>query len=516
MSDMGTLRQNTWSTQLTFHALARPDATALRFCGAALTWRELDRRVQQLALWLASRGISKGARVALVMGNRPEFLEVMYACARTGAIAVPINFRLTGPEIAYILENSGASVVLTEDAFVSAVTEAGTATGIDVVVASSGTDDQFGRIVDSIWPETEFDDVDSGDPAAIMYTSGTTGKPKGAVLTHDNFAATADVVINAWQLATPGHVVLAATPLFHIGGFGTTTGPLRLGIPLVIHPSIAFDPGEVLELIASELITATFMVPAQWQAICALPEAKTLGSGLRVVGWGAAPAPMWLLEKLGQVFDAASVVALFGQTEMSPITCVLYGADALRKKGSVGQPTFNVAIRVVDAEMNDVPPGEIGEIVYRGLGLMTEYWQNPEATAQSFAGGWFHSGDMVRVDDEGYVYVVDRKKDMIISGGENIYSAEVEMALSSHPGVRDVAVIGRPDARLGEAVVAVVEPVDISSPPDLDTLVAHCRTQLASYKKPRDLVIVEALPRNATGKVTKESLRRSRYVSTDV
>ncbi|WP_431816857.1 long-chain-fatty-acid--CoA ligase [Gordonia jacobaea] len=507
MSESQTLRNNTWSTQLTFHALARPEDAAIRFGGETLTWRELDRRVTQLASWLVSRGVSKGSRVALVMGNRPEFLETMYACARVGAIAVPINFRLTAPEIDYILTNSGASVVITESLFSDAVFAAEAAQGVDVVSVGSACDEQFSQIMEEAWPEVEFDDVSGDDPAAIMYTSGTTGKPKGAVLTHNNFAATADVVIDAWRLSTPGHVVLAATPLFHIGGFGTTTGPLRLGTPLVIHPSVAFDPVEVLALIEAERVTATFMVPAQWQAICTQPSASTSGAGLRVAGWGAAPAPMWLLERLGEVFESASVVALFGQTEMSPITCVLRGSDALRKKGSVGRPVFNVAVRVVDADMNDVDHGEIGEIVYRGLGLMAEYWENPEATAQAMAGGWFHSGDLVRRDSEGFVFVVDRKKDMIISGGENIYSAEVEMALSSHPGVRDVAVIGRPDEKLGEAVVAVVEPVDISSPPDLETLVAHCRTQLASYKKPRDLVIVEALPRNSTGKVTKQALR---------
>lgn len=277
MSESQTLRNNTWSTQLTFHALARPEDAAIRFGGETLTWRELDRRVTQLASWLVSRGVSKGSRVALVMGNRPEFLETMYACARVGAIAVPINFRLTAPEIDYILTNSGASVVITESLFSDAVFAAEAAQGVDVVSVGSACDEQFSQIMEEAWPEVEFDDVSGDDPAAIMYTSGTTGKPKGAVLTHNNFAATADVVIDAWRLSTPGHVVLAATPLFHIGGFGTTTGPLRLGTPLVIHPSVAFDPVEVLALIEAERVTATFMVPAQWQAICTQPSASTSG-----------------------------------------------------------------------------------------------------------------------------------------------------------------------------------------------------------------------------------------------
>ena len=226
-----------------------------------------------------------------------------------------------------------------------------------------------------------------------------------------------------------------------------------------------------------------------------------------MAAWGAAPAGIALLEALGTVFADAEIVALFGQTEMSPITCVLFGRDALTKQGSVGTPAFNVQVRVVDENMVDVGVGEIGEIVYRGAGLMLGYWNNPQATAEAFAGGWFHSGDLVRTDEEGYVWVVDRKKDMIISGGENIYSAEVERALSTHPGVLDVAVIGRSDAVLGEAVVAVIQPRDPANPPDLESVVAHCRTTLASYKKPKEIVIVDALPRNATGKVIKNSLR---------
>ncbi|OPX16586.1 long-chain-fatty-acid--CoA ligase [Gordonia sp. i37] len=509
MSGLAASRSDTWSTQIARHAHNRPDHVAIRFRGTTLTWRELDEHVQNLAGWLVRRQIGKGDRVGLVMGNRPEFLEVVYACARVGAIVVPINFRLTAPEIEYILTDSGASLVVTESAFLEPVRAAASARPTEILGVTDDSPDEYRMIVKKPCAPVEFADVAVTDPAAIMYTSGTTGHPKGAVLTHENFAATADVIIDAWRLDATSDTVLAATPLFHIGGFGTTTGPARLGLPLVIHPSTTFDPSELLDVIQSEKVTATFMVPAQWQAICMVPDAGERGRSLRAVGWGAAPAPLWLLERLGELFPEASVVAIFGQTEMSPVTCVLHGDEAVTKRGSVGRPVFTVSVRVVDEDMNDVGADEIGEIVYRGKGLMHGYWNKPEATEEAFAGGWFHSGDMVRRDADGYIYVVDRKKDMIISGGENIYSAEVEMALSSHPAVRDVAVIGRRDDRLGEAVVAVIEPMDITDPPSLESLVAHCRDRLASYKKPRDLVVVGQLPRNATGKIIKGELRTS-------
>ncbi|HEY9315954.1 long-chain-fatty-acid--CoA ligase [Williamsia sp.] len=512
MSELSASRNATWSTQIRHHADNRPDQPALRFGGATTTWSELDHRVSQVADWAVNFGVHQGDRVALFMGNRPEFLEVTYACARLGAMVVPINFRLTQPEVEYILADSGATLLVTDSTFGAVARAAAATAGIAVVIADSdGTSavgaTDYDEIISGKWPAHAPATVNSDDPAAIMYTSGTTGRPKGAVLTHDNFAATTDVLVRAWKFVYDNEVVLAATPLFHIGGFGATTAPIRFGRPLVILPSTPFNPDDVLNLVESEGVTTTFMVPPQWQAIVAVPDAGDRGRTLRAITWGAAPASVVLLETLGTTFPTAEIVAIFGQTEMSPITCVLYGDEAIAKQGSVGRPALNVSIRVVDDEMKDVGPGETGEIVYRGRGLMREYWNNPEATAAAFEGDWFHSGDLVRRDADGYVFVVDRKKDLIISGGENIYSAEVELTLSTHPAVADAAVIGRPDEKLGEAVVAVIVPADADNPPALDELITHCRKSLASYKKPRDLVIVTELPRNATGKIMKHTLR---------
>jgi fatty-acyl-CoA synthase len=282
-----------------------------------------------------------------------------------------------------------------------------------------------------------------------------------------------------------------------------------IGATSVIMPTAPFDAQTTLDVIEAEGVTSLFLVPAQWQVLCAHPDATRRTGSLRTISWGAAPATVTLLETMAATFPGAEIISLFGQTEMSPVTTSLPGRDAIRKIGSVGKPIPTIAARIVDDQMNDVPPGAVGEIVYRGPTLMAGYWNNPEATAEAFAGGWFHSGDLVRADEEGFLYVVDRKKDMIISGGENIYCAEVENVLAAHPAVADVAVIGAKHERWGETPIAVIVPADPAAPPALDDLTDWARGKLASYKKPTSLVIVAELPRNAAGKVLKHQLRAS-------
>jgi fatty-acyl-CoA synthase len=263
-----------------------------------------------------------------------------------------------------------------------------------------------------------------------------------------------------------------------------------------------------LETMEAERVTSVFLVPAQWHLLC---EDASLASrdlsALKTMSWGAAPATTPLLTRMAEAFPGVTNVAVFGQTEMSPVTCALSGEDALCKIGSVGKPVSIVAARVVDDDMKDVPPGEVGEIVYRGPSVMAGYWQNAQATAEAFRGGWFHSGDLVRADEEGFLFVVDRKKDMIITGGENVYCAEVENALSAHPSVAELAVIGAPHERWGETpvAVAVLAPgVSLT----LDELRDWGTARLARYKLPTVLRIVDALPRNASGKVMKTALRQ--------
>jgi fatty-acyl-CoA synthase len=489
-----------WVDHVARHAYGNPDGVAIRFAGDSITWASLHERVNRLAAGLAGSGIGKGDRVVVLMTNRPAFAESILAVNALGAIAVPVNFRLAPDEVEYILRDSGARLIMTDD--VLAPLAAGAA-GDRVPVLVAGT----ALPADGRQPQVA---IDERDVALIMYTSGTTGSPKGAMLTHLNLLMQAITGIRTTRLHDDDHVSVVNVPMFHIAGIGVMLPSLMLGHVTVIMPSAPFDAAATLDVIESEGVTEMFLVPAQWQVLCAHPDATGRSRSLRTILWGAAPATVTLLEAMHATFPGAEIVSVFGQTEMSPVTTSLPGRDAIRKIGSVGKPVPTIAVRIVDDLMNDVAPGEVGEIVYRGPTLMAGYWNNPAATAEAFAGGWFHSGDLVRADDEGFLYVVDRKKDMIISGGENIYCAEVENVLSAHPAIADIAIVGGKHERWGETPVAVVVPADPAAPPSLDDLAAWSRDKLASYKRPTRLVILDQLPRNAAGKVLKNELR-ARY-----
>ncbi len=328
------------------------------------------------------------------------------------------------------------------------------------------------------------------------------------MLTHNNIAGQAMANLFTISPDINNDVGFIGVPLFHIAGIGNMISGLLLGLPTVLYPLGAFDPGALLDVLQVEKVTSIFLVPAQWQVVCAAQRAEPRQLRLRVLSWGAAPASDTLLRDMSDTFPGTQIFAAFGQTEMSPVTCMLLADDAIRKLGSVGKVIPTVAARVVDEDMNDVPVGQVGEIVYRAPTLMAGYWNNPQATAEAFAGGWFHSGDLVRMDEEGYVWVVDRKKDMIISGGENIYCAEVENVLAGHPAIVEVAVIGRADEKWGEVPVAIVALGAVSDESlDLSDLEEFLSERLARYKHPKALEIVDALPRNPAGKVLKTELR---------
>ncbi|OBB48586.1 fatty-acid--CoA ligase FadD5 [Mycobacterium sp. 852002-51961_SCH5331710] len=510
-------RRQNWTNQLARHALMQPDATALRYLGKTTTWRELDERVGALAGALSRRGVGFGDRVLILMLNRTEYIESFLAVNKLGAIAVPVNFRMTPPEIAFLVSDCQAEVVITEAVL------AGVATAVrdidptltTVVVAGGSTENDligYDDLTSEAGAPAAVVDIPNDSPALIMYTSGTTGRPKGAVLTHTNIAGQALTFLFTNGADINSDVGFIGVPLFHIAGIGNMIPGLLLGRPTVVYPLGAFNPDELLDVLEAEQVTGIFLVPAQWQAVCAAQQARPRDLRLRVLSWGAAPASDTLLRQMAETFPGTQILAAFGQTEMSPVTCMLLGEDAIRKLGSVGKVIPTVAARVVDEDMNDVPVGQVGEIVYRAPTLMAGYWNNPKATAEAFAGGWFHSGDLVRQDEEGYVWVVDRKKDMIISGGENIYCAEVENALAAHPAIAEVAVIGRPDQKWGEVPVAVVAldaALDAADQTDLDLreLDAFLDERLARYKHPKAVEVVDALPRNPAGKVLKTELR---------
>jgi fatty-acyl-CoA synthase len=507
-------RGMTMSDQLARHARRTPDVPALRFDGAGRSYGELDERVTRLARALADRGVGTGDRIAVLALNGMEAWEAYLAGVRLGAIVVPVNFRLVADEVAYVLTDSGATALVVDaplaEVAVKAREQAPAVRAVLVIGGASagpGSED-YEQALAAAATEPLDVVVDEEQPAFIMYTSGTTGRPKGAVLTHRNLLMHVFSQMTHLGWHPEDRVAAPGAPLFHIAGLAGGLPPLLVGGTNVIMKSGGFDPVETLDMIAREKISSIFLVPAMWAAVVAVPGIADRDlSHLHRISWGAAPASTTLLRTLIDTFPQAEVVTAFGQTECSPVTCFLRGEDSVRKIGSVGTPMLNVEVRVVDDAMNDVPQGEVGEIVYRSPMVMKEYWNKPEETSIAFEGGWFHSGDLVRQDEDGYFYVVDRKKDMIITGGENVYCAEVENVLAAHPKVGEVALIGVPDTRYGEAPLAVIAPRDAADPPTAEELAAWCREKLARYKNPREYSIVGALPRNPSGKVLKTQLR---------
>ncbi|MDQ8708346.1 long-chain-fatty-acid--CoA ligase [Streptomyces sp. LHD-70] len=500
-----------WMSQAATHATMRPDKPALRHLGESTTWAQLSRRSLRLAAALADRGVAAGDRVALLTLNHPWFVESVFAANSLGAMAVPLSFRLAPLELDYILTDCTPSAIVVDASLLPLLRSVPGAASIGTVVVIGAQDGPeiayiaYEEFLGAYEP-MELPDISEESTALIMYTSGTTGQPKGVMLSHRNMQVQAITCIRAMEMFDDSDVGFLTAPFFHIAGLGSIVANFVVGGTVVIHPLGAFDPRAVLDAYEREGATVVFNVPQQWDLICAQPDIDKRDLKLRIISWGAAPASDATLRAMGEKFPGALNVAVFGQTETSPITCVLRGADSLRKLGSVGRPIPSIQHRIVDGDMNDVAVGEVGEIVYRGPTLMQGYWRKPQETAEAFAGGWFHSGDLVKRDEEGFVWVVDRKKDMIISGGENIYCAEVENAVAAHPSVREVAVIGRPDGRWGQvpvAYVGVTPDADLSLPELTDFL--HGR--LASFKTPKDLVLVPELPRNAGGKVLKPVLR---------
>ncbi|MBS9376030.1 long-chain-fatty-acid--CoA ligase [Rhodococcus sp. B50] len=505
----------TWMHQVERHAHTKPSTPAMRFGGLTTSWSELADRTTRLGHALSELGVGSGDRVLVLLKNRPEFIETVIAVNRIGAIAVPVNFRLAADEVEYIIRDSGGNVIVTEGGLID-VTDAACA-GIPLppikIVCSHPEQMALPLVsydellattpaVEHPWP-LRLEDI-----ALIMYTSGTTGNPKGAMLSYENLLAGTIAVSQIYQLTDEDTISLITSPLFHIAGVGAALPSLILGHTSVIVPTGAFDVEAFLDTLEQEAVTTAFLVPTQWQSVCSSTTLSSRDIQLKVACWGAAPATPALLHRMNDCFPGVSIVSGFGQTEMSPNTVVLRGQDAVRKLGSVGKPLPHVMVRVVDAEMNDVPAGQVGEIVYRGPSTMAGYWNKPDATEEAFHGGWFHSGDLVRVDEDGFIYVVDRLKDMIISGGENIYCAEVENVIAGHPQVQDVALVAKKHDHWGETPVAVILAANPEDPPSAADIIEYCQERLASYKKPTAVLIVEELPRNASGKILKSRLRQ--------
>ena len=512
---MAGARSMAHGAQLARIARKFPGRPAFACLGEERTFGQVDQRVHRLARGLVGLGLRHGDRLGVLMGNSIEMVETLFAGWRVGAVVVPFNFRLTGPEVAFQLSDCSPSVVVV-DAHLAPLLSSACAElpHPPKVVVLGGPGGERTRSFDELLADADpapYDRlVDDRDPALLMYTSGTTGRPKGAVLSHANvYMCTLSSMI-AMGNGADDEVWYCNLPLFHIGGLCSILPYVLTGGCSVIVPSGQFDVAAAVGEIVEHRVTGCVFVGMQWAEVCDEILRQSLADHLRLrrASWGAANTPVDVLARIAETIPGVPIYSSFGQTEMSPLTCVLAPQEAERKRGSVGKPVVNVEARLVDDEGRPVPVGEVGEIVYRGPTVMQGYWGMPEATDEAFGDGWFHSGDLCRMDEEGYLYVVDRTTDMIVSGGENIYCPEVEQALRSHPAVADVAVVGIPHPRWGETPRAVVVPVDPADPPGEEELIGWCRTLLTSYKKPTSVVLVDALPRNASGKVRKTELRR--------
>nr|AAY98502.1 putative feruloyl-CoA synthetase [Rhodococcus aetherivorans I24] len=496
------------------HRRARqaPDAVALDFRGTTVTYRELDERVTRLAHALRARGIGPGDRVALLSANHPAYLEVLFAAGLLGAVFVPLNARLTTPEVEYCLADSGSAVLIHSAALAdvadAAATAAGTAAGTARRVVLDGAPDDravgYKEII-ATGPADRLDlPVTHNDPCFIMYTSGTTGRPKGVVLTHGNEVfAVMKAIVDLDFLSD--QVALDAAPLFHTDALNLIALPTLLKGGTVIVEE-GFKPGRILHLIETKRVTYSFGVPTMLDAMSTHPNwNRTDLSSIRRWIVAAAPVPPRTL----QTYTARGVRLCqgYGLTETGPGALILTPKDAERKLGTAGAPHFFTDVRVVDPDGPEVAPGDRGEIQISGPNVMRRYWNRPDATAEAFTGdGWFRSGDVGVPDEDGFVTIVDRLKDMIISGGENIYPAEVEAAILDLPGVLGCAVFGVPDEKWGEVGRAAVTLADGATLTE-DELFAFLGERLARYKIPKSLLVLDEIPRNATGKIRKDKLR---------
>jgi acyl-CoA synthetase (AMP-forming)/AMP-acid ligase II len=501
------------------NARRSPDSAATISGARTSTWRELDLASNRVANGLIELGIGPGSRVAIVGKNSGQWFEILFGVTKVGAVLVPVNWRLAAPEIRYLLEDSESSVVFVDAEFADTVQsiqrEMPTVkTVIELTVDSE--DDPY-----SVWlsakatTDPQLDD-DAGADAIQLYTSGTTGRPKGALISHgylfENFRLMPNVRSQFWRWEPTDSAIVTA-PLFHIGGINWAFIGAVQGCSLIVMRD--FDPKLMMELTNAYSVPALPLVTPMLQIFLNTPGVDDVDfSNVKHVVYGSSPIPPTLLQRAIDVMGC-DFVQMYGATE-STIVTVLDADDhqlpAVPQMLSVGKPLAEVQLAVVDRDDVPVPTGDIGEIVIKSPVLLSGYWHLPDATAEAFRGGWFHTGDAGCLDEAGYVYLKDRVKDTIISGGENVYPAEVENVLYEHPDVKEVAVVGVPDDRWGQVPKAFVVLAQGAtfSPDDLRSFAAE---KLAKFKVPRDFASVEALPRNAAGKVLRRELREATQAS---
>jgi fatty-acyl-CoA synthase len=497
-----------WFGVLEHHAGRTPDKPFAVLGTDAVTYQEMVERSSALAAGLHERGVAAGDVVGLLSYNSIEFMTTIFGTSYLGAVVMPLNWRLAAAELKFILEHSQAVAVICDDELLQLADEA-TATLDDVLRICVSTT--------SIEGWELFSDLDGGsappprapahgdDVHRLMYTSGTTGRPKGVMITNANLAWKNYAHITEFGL-TGSDIGLACGPLYHVGALDlTTTSLIAVGATTIIHR--AFDAEMVVDEIERSQVSTLWMAPSMVRAVLDLPgvEDRDLSSVRLLIG-GGEKMPLPFIDRLQTAFPSAWFADAYGLTETVSGDTFLDRGAIRSKAGSVGRPCQYLELDIWDEDGSSVPSGARGEIVLRGAKVFKGYWRDPEATRTAFQGGWFHTGDIGLRDDDGYLYIVDRLKDMIVSGGENIASSEVERVLYEHESVVEAAVVGRPDPRWGEVPVAYVV---LSSPgtTTADDLIDHCREQLARFKVPKAVVFIDALPRNPSGKVLKRELR---------
>ncbi|MBU3917676.1 AMP-binding protein [bacterium] len=510
---------------LPMNAIKFPKTLALRDSQRAYTYPQVNTRVNKLAHSLHSLGLKKGDKVAVVLENCIEIVEIFLATAKTGIIIVPINFRLVGREIEYIVNNSDAKALVVHEGFIQNVESvksklkninADSFIWVKPVGASTEKINGFreyeefisGSSVDE--PEAN---VEPQDTWILIYTSGTTGKPKGVVRTHESHIAF--YLLNAIDLGfNEQDVCMNVMPLCHINSVYFTFIFIYIGGSIYIHPAQSFQPEEILQIIEKEKITFVSLIPTHYNLILSLPEGfnKPDISSIKKLLCSSAPARKQTKKGIMDFFPGVQLYEGYGSTEAG-IVSILKPWDQLRKLGSIGFETLGTyRIKILDENKNEVKDGEVGELYSRGPMLFTEYYKLPEKTADSFVGKWFSAGDMATRDEDGYYSIVDRKDNMIITGGENVYPSEVEEVVNMHPAVFDVAVIGMPDPKWGEKVVAVVVLKDEAKANTTENdILEFCKDKLAGFKRPKQINLIERdeMPRTATGKILHRILKEN-------
>ncbi len=485
---------------LTRTAAEHPDAIACKLDDAAFNYQLLDNASARIAAMLAYKGIGEGDRVAIMLPNVPYFPAVYYGVLRLGAVVVPMNVLLKAREVAYYLEDSGAELIFAWHGFLEAAEKGAKDAGdIEVVSVVPG---EFEGLIFAHEPNGAVADVDGDDTAVILYTSGTTGKPKGAELTHSNLHKNVSAAVGLFGLGIDD-VIFAGLPLFHsFGQTCTMNAAVCSGAAITLLPR--FDPAKALEILERDGCTVFEGVPTMYGALLHHPDRDQADvSCLRVCASGGASMPAEVMRGFEEAFGC-KILEGYGLSETSPIASFNH-PDRERKPGSIGTPLAGVEFRLVDDDGADVDPGEIGEILIKGHNVMKGYWKRPDATAESIKDGWFATGDMAKVDEDGYYFIVDRKKELIIRGGYNVYPREVEEVLYEHPAVREAAVVGVPHDEWGEEVGAAVALKDGESV-DEGELIAFVKEQVAGYKYPRRIWFVDELPKGPTGKILKREI----------